>query len=186
MGVPQEKQKRPAIVPVLRYIGGGVLLVGSTVGLLLLPINYSALGNYGYAGVFVVTLVASGGILVPVPYLPAIVVAGTYLNPLTVGIVAGFAAAAGEMTGYLVGCSGRTRVQKMPMYHQVEGWVGRYGLFSIFALSVVPNPIFDAAGMAAGALRVPAFSFWLACFLGKTIRCIGFAYLGVFLPSWLD
>lgn len=156
------------------------------VGVLLLPIDYSAMGSYGYLGVFIVTLVASGGLVVPVPYLAIIVAAGTYLNPLLVGLVAGLAASLGELTGYLLGYSGRSFVERVPFYSRAEGWMNRYGLLTILVLSVVPNPIFDAAGLAAGALRIRVSRFWVVCFVGKTIRCIAIAALGAYLPGWFS
>lgn len=182
--VPEVIRTQPSNRVVLRYAAAGAAAIGATVAVLVVPFDYSAMGNYGYLGVFAVTLIASGGLVVPVPYLAVLVAAGTYLDPVLVGLTAGLAASLGEMTGYLLGYSGRAFANKVPFYDRAEWWMNRYGLLTILALSVIPNPVFDAAGLAAGALKVPASRFWLVCFAGKTIRCIGIAYLGVYLPYW--
>src|SRR5947208_937012 len=57
----------------------GVLLLvtlGVTIAVFTAPVNWTLLGHYGYIGVFVITLLASGSVILPVPYLGAIVVAG--------------------------------------------------------------------------------------------------------------
>ena len=48
----------------------------------------------------------------------------------------------------------------------------------VFLLAVIPNPFFDLAGVAAGALkmRLPLFLFWV--WLGETIKMLSFAYAG--------
>jgi membrane protein YqaA with SNARE-associated domain len=168
----------------LKYAAAGVFALLITAGLLFIPLDYTSFGNYGYLGVFLITLLASGGIIVPVPYLAVVVAAGTYLDPLQVGLLAGFASSIGELTGYALGYSGRGVAVKVAFYHTAEHWMQRYGFLTILVLSIVPNPFFDAAGLAAGSLRFPLSRFWIACFAGKTVRLIGIAYLGTALPGW--
>jgi len=165
---------RPRIGPALGLLA--VLLV--SVALLFVPIDYKALGNYGYLGVFLVTLLATAAIVLPVPYLALIVVAGSFLNPYAVALVAGVAAALGELTGYLVGYTGRSLVPQNRWYQLLERSVRRFGGPVIFVAAVVPNPFFDAVGIVAGATRLPVWLFLLACFLGKTIRFVLLALLG--------
>jgi uncharacterized membrane protein YdjX (TVP38/TMEM64 family) len=54
----------------------------------------------------------------------------------------------------------------------------RFGLWVILALSVIPNPLFDLAGIAAGALKIPLYQFLLVCWLGKTVKTTAFALGG--------
>ncbi|MGD9001150.1 MAG: VTT domain-containing protein, partial [Anaerolineae bacterium] len=56
----------------------------------------------------------------------------------------------------------------------------RYGVFAIFLLALLPNPLFDVAGMAAGALRLPVWKFLLSCAAGKVIKNILFAVAGYY------
>jgi uncharacterized membrane protein YdjX (TVP38/TMEM64 family) len=63
-------------------------------------------------------------------------------------------------------------------YEAVRRFIARYGLFAIFIFALIPNPLFDLAGIAAGTTRIPVWAFLLACFLGKTVRFILIAYMG--------
>ncbi len=170
---------RPRVRPALALVA----VLALSVALVFIPINYKALGDYGYLGVFLVTLLATGAIVLPVPYLGLIVVAGTFLNPAGVALVAGVAAALGELTGYLVGYTGRSLLPKNRWYLMVERGVTRFGGPVIFVAAVVPNPFFDAVGIIAGATRMPIWLFLVACFLGKAIRFWVIASLGTMLPS---
>jgi membrane protein YqaA with SNARE-associated domain len=129
-------------------------------------------------GVFLVTLIATGAIIVPVPYLAVVVVAGSFLDPVLVALVAGAAAALGELTGYLVGYTGRALLPRSRGYALLERGVTRWGGPVIFLAAIIPNPLFDAVGALAGATRLPVWLFLLACFLGKAIRFWLLATLG--------
>src|SRR5215216_606608 len=175
---PTVRYCRPRIRPALALLG--VLLLSGA--LVFVPIDYKAMGNYGYLGVFVVTLLATGAIVLPVPYLALILVAGSFLNPVLVALVAGVGAALGELTGYLVGYTGRSFLPKNRWYDFVERGVTRFGGPVIFVAAAIPNPFFDAVGIVAGAVRMPLWLFWIACFFGKTIRFWLIALAG---DSWL-
>ena len=54
----------------------------------------------------------------------------------------------------------------------------RHGFLSIAVFAFIPNPAFDAAGIAAGALRYAAWRFAFACFLGKTAKFLAIAAFG--------
>jgi membrane protein DedA with SNARE-associated domain len=47
-------------------------------------------------------------------------------------------------------------------------------------MAVIPNPLFDIGGMAAGALRFPVWKFLAAATAGKVIKNIGFALAGFY------
>ena len=76
----------------------------------------------------------------------------------------------GELTGYMLGYSGRSLLPTNGWYPSVERGVKQYGTGLIFVASIIPNPFFDAMGVIAGATRLPLPLFMLACFVGKTIR----------------
>jgi hypothetical protein len=45
----------------------------------------------------------------------------------------------------------------------------------VFVLAVVPNPVFDLAGVAAGALRMPVGGYLAAVATGKVIKNVAIA-----------
>lgn len=171
----------PAAVPwrSLWLLGGSALL---TVALLFVPLDaLRDLGGYGYAGVFLLTLLASASIVLPSPALGVAALAGATLNPWLVGLLSGLGAALGEVTGYAAGLGGSPLAARSRFYPPVERWVRRWGELTILALAVIPGPGLDLAGIAAGALRMPFRRFIWPCALGKVARFIAVAWLGRWL-----
>ncbi len=138
------------------------------------------LQRYGYAAVFLVGLVSNATVVFPVPGLAVSSVMGGVFNPWIVGLVGGVGQALGELTGYMAGYSGQTLVDENPTYDRLTRWMQRHGLLTIFVLSVIPNPVFDVAGMVAGALRFPVGKFLASCTAGKIIKNIAFALAGYY------
>jgi membrane protein YqaA with SNARE-associated domain len=134
--------------------------------------------RYGYPGVFFVSLLASATIVVPAPSLAVVSVVGSVLNPVLVGLCAGAGETVGELTGYLAGFSGRAIIENREQYERLTRWTQKYGLWVILVLSIIPNPLFDLAGIAAGALKMRVRNFVLVCLFGKTIKTILFALGG--------
>ncbi|HJX41119.1 MAG TPA: VTT domain-containing protein, partial [Anaerolineales bacterium] len=67
----------------------------------------------------------------------------------------------------------------------LEDWTNRYGAWTIVALAALPNPVFDLAGVAAGALRMPVFTFLLWAWVGKVIKMLFVAYFGALSVDWV-
>ncbi len=146
------------------------------------PDRFAQLKGYGYLGAFLISLILNATVVLPAGNFLIISTLGAALPSVTlVGLAGGAGAAIGEITGYMAGYSGRTMVQKQEMYTRLEGWVRKRGTVTIFFLSLEPF-FFDLAGIAAGALRLPFWKFFIACWLGRTILYIGIAWLGI--PWW--
>ena len=81
----------------------------------------------GYLGVFILSFVSSASVVIPLPGIAA-VCAGASLGglfPLGVGLMASVAEALGELTGYLIGFSGRRGVENHRFYPRIERWMQR-------------------------------------------------------------
>lgn len=137
-----------------------------------------ALEAYGYLGAFLVPLLCCATIIVPVPGLIVVFTLGAVLNPLLVGIISGVGGTLGETTGYLLGYGGRAAIENMALYRRVENWMRRWAPLTLFVLALIPNPIFDIAGAAAGALRVPFWKYLLYGGAGRLIKHTIFAFAG--------
>ena len=127
----------------------------------------------GYPAIFTLSLVGAGGLVIPLPSTLAVFVGGDLLNPVFVGLLAGVGEAMGEITGYALGYSGQGVIDKSRLYNRFERWVRKRGALVIFIVSVIPNPVFDVLGIAAGALRYPLRRFLLIAWAGKTIKNVG-------------
>ena len=49
---------------------------------------------------------------------------------------------------------------------------------ALFVLALLPTPLFDVAGILAGAMRLPMHRFLAPVISGKIIKYILFAYFG--------
>ena len=164
---------------------GVFLAVAGAVGAAFLLQDRLTLSQVGYAGIGLAALIASAGLILPVPALAAVCAAGAFLDPLLIGLVAGVAETVGELTGYFLGYSGRGVVSRGRLYRRLEGWMRQRGWLLLFAVSLVPNPVFDLVGVTAGALRYPLGSFLAVVLVGKLIKFVAFAYACSLSISWL-
>jgi membrane protein YqaA with SNARE-associated domain len=155
-----------------------VAVVGALGAALYFRDHLRDLERYGYAAVFIVGLISNATLILPVPGLAVSSVLGGVFNPWMVGLVGGVGQALGELTGYMAGYSGQKWVDERFGSRRLVLWTQQYGVFAIFLLALLPNPLFDIAGMAAGALRLPVWKFLLSCAAGKVIKNILFAVVG--------
>ena len=163
-----------------RFLQIGSLAFAAAICVLIVVFRseISGLGQYGYVGAFLVPLLCSATVGVPVPGLVIVFTLGAVLNPLLVGVISGVGGTFGETTGYLVGYGGRVAIENVRLYKRVEGWMKRWAALTLFVLALIPNPFFDIAGAAAGALRVPLWKFWLYGGAGRIIKHTAFAFAG--------
>jgi uncharacterized membrane protein YdjX (TVP38/TMEM64 family) len=153
----------------------------------------TSLGAYGYPGLFLLNLLASATLILPAPGLALALAAGATLNPFLVGLAVGTGSTLGELTGYIVGASGRGMVANDPNYPRVSRWMAKSGLWVIFGLSLVPNPMFDVAGIVSGAMHIPVWKFLAVTWCGKVIKSTLVALagagamqaLGPIIAEWL-
>jgi membrane protein YqaA with SNARE-associated domain len=153
-------------------------VVGLTLAIVLFRKQLAGLAVYGYPGLFLVSLIGNATIILPAPSLALVFASGSSLYPPLIGLAAGSGEALGELTGYLAGYSGSGIIENQQRYTQIERWMRRGGLWVIFGLSLIPNPFFDLAGMAAGAMQVPVWRFLAACWAGKVLKTMWVAYAG--------
>ena len=161
-------------------------VIGLTVFVYLLGDNLLALQAFGLPGLFLITFLANATIVLPAPGLLVVIAfAGSGLSWWSVGLVAGVGATLGEMSGYLAGASGRAIVPNRTLYNRLEGWMQRYGPLTITLLAFIPSPIFDLAGVIAGALKMPWYMFLFWCLLGKVPKILLVAYAGDYGIRWI-
>lgn len=152
------------------------LLVGAIIAIYRERIM--GLGSYGYLGAFFVSVLCSAAIVVPVPGVLLVFALGGVLNPLLVGLVSGVGGTLGEITGYLLGYGGRAAIENMSLYHRMECWMRRRGAITLFVLALIPNPLFDIAGVVAGALHFPLWKFLVYGGAGRIVKHTLFAFAG--------
>lgn len=166
-----------------------VFVVSISVCIFLLPeTQIKRLESYGYLGIFLLTLISNATVLLPAPGLIVVFSMGARLAPWGVGLAAGVGGALGELSGYLAGFSGQAIIANNRAYQRMVAWTNQYGFLAVLALAIIPNPLFDLTGIAAGALKMPLWEFLLWAWIGITIKMLIVALLGagIFSIPWLQ
>jgi uncharacterized membrane protein YdjX (TVP38/TMEM64 family) len=174
--------KKPStLIRILALIG----VVTVIVLLIIYRNEVQKLKEFGYAGIFLLSIAANATIIIPIPGVAFTTAMGAIFNPIGVAIAAGLGAAIGELSGYLAGFSGQGFLEKQKFYERVLGWMKAHPKWIcviIAVMSFIPNPLMDVAGMAAGALKVPVWKFLVASAIGKILKMLIFAFAGYY--SW--
>jgi len=133
----------------------------------------------GYLGLFVVSVVTTASVFIPVFPTDALIFgAGAFLHPLLVGVVAGIGTAIGEITSYLVGMVARAPLKRWEhKLLQAETMLRKYGFGAIVLFSATPLPM-DIMALLCGMLRYDLLKFFLAVLIGRLIRALILAYAG--------
>jgi membrane protein YqaA with SNARE-associated domain len=179
---PAERRRR-LIQPILI----GLLAVALNIAAYyLIPAHFvRRLGAFGYLGVFVVTFVANATVVVPVPYFGLVARLAQELHPLGVVLAGALGSVLGESVAFFVGRSGRGVIEDTRFYRWVHIQMRHpwRAFVLLFLLAAPPNPAFDVAGLAAGALGLPYWLFFTAVFLGRIIRIGLIALVGAQINS---
>ncbi|MGE5224815.1 MAG: VTT domain-containing protein [Omnitrophica WOR_2 bacterium] len=171
------KNRRLAILRVLALI----VVIAISVYVFSIRDQAKELSRYGYPGIFLLSILANGTVLIPAPGVLFVFALGAVFNPFWVAVAAGSGAAIGEMTGYLAGFSGQGVAERVELYQKLLNWMSKNSVLTclvIIILAFIPNPFFDLAGMASGALKVPVARFLVFCWIGKLLKMLLFAYAG--------
>lgn len=156
-----------------------------TIFLILNRDRVQELEALGYPGIFLISLFSNATLILPVPGVLFTSAMGAVFNPYWVALAAGCGAALGELTGYVAGFSGQGIIENKQWYARVTEWMKKFGGLTVLLLAFIPNPIFDIAGMVAGALRMPLWKFLLFSWVGKTGKMLVFALGGAGLLELL-
>lgn len=147
------------------------------------------IAQYGYIGIFLISLISNGTIIFPVPYLIVLYGLGTsnLFNPLLVGIVSGFGATLGELTLYLLASLGRYVLPKeyRMKAEKMKLLIDKYGPIIIFIFAATPLPD-DIIYPSLGFMRYNVIKVFLSCFLGKALLAL-LAYLaGYYSATFIE
>jgi membrane protein YqaA with SNARE-associated domain len=179
------EQRRLTILRILALVGVAALI---TV-LFLFRDQVKRLEDYGYVGIFLISIAANATIIIPLPGVAFTTAMGAIFNPIGVAIAAGLGAAIGELTGYMAGFSGQAVIERVAIYERLTNWMRAHEKLAyvmVAAMAFIPNPLFDIAGMASGALKLPIWKFLIACSIGKILKMLMFAYAGFYSFGWLS
>ena len=137
--------------------------------------------QYGYLGIFLISLLGAMSIFVPIPYTVVIFVLGGLqtFDPLWIAVAAGTGAAIGEFSGYLIGFGGRRVIgekykKKMDFLMKLFKKFGPIVIF-VFALTPLPD---DLLFIPLGVMRYSLLQAFIPALLGKFFSNLIIAYSG--------
>ncbi len=187
-----------------KYLAIGLMVAMvaiSVVGSLFLIWNWeyiSELEQQGYVGLFVISIFAGSPIPIPTPSMILTFTLGSILNPVLVGVVAGFGNAVGNALIFWAGRGGhavfRNFFNSNPSDDPPRSRIGRFFrrisrlpeyarkrvLIAVFMLSIYPNPVLTPMILGMGAMRFHFWKFFLVIWAGKTLQSMVLSYLGYF------
>ena len=152
------------------------------------------LAALGYPAIFLVNVLGSLTLFLPMPGLAVVFSGGSLLHPVPVAVIAATGMTIGMVPSYLLGSTGNSLFQKavagksnvaVAIAVKVGNWFKRYGMLAAFLLAALPNPFFDFAGLIAGAVRMPLRKFLLGTLLGKMAQALVVALVGFYAATWL-
>jgi len=135
--------------------------------------------NYGYFGIFLVSLIGAVSVIFPIPYTILIFTMGQFLEPSLVAVAGGLGSAVGEFAGYVLGYYGRAVVseeRRRKMDYMLKVF-NRYGSVTIFIFALTPLPD-DLLFIPLGMMRYKFIKAFMPCLAGKILMCFILAYSG--------
>ena len=142
--------------------------------------------QYGYLGIFLISLLGATSIFVPIPYTVVIFILGGLqsggnwiFDPLWIAVAAGAGAAIGEFSGYLLGVGGSKvisgRYKKRIDF--LTKLFKKYGPIAIFVFALTPLPD-DLLFIPLGIMRYSLLRAFVPALLGKFFSNLIIAYSG--------
>jgi membrane protein YqaA with SNARE-associated domain len=136
--------------------------------------------QFGFFGVFFISLVGTMAIIVPIPYTLAIFLLGKAgWDPLFLMIAGGSGSAIGELVGYLLGYYGRRLIsqERQRKMDYLLRLFGNYTPVAIFLFALTPLPD-DLLFIPLGLLKYSIFKAFIPTLLGKFLMIYLVAYFG--------
>jgi uncharacterized membrane protein YdjX (TVP38/TMEM64 family) len=166
----------------------GVLAASIAVAFLVLGLGEDDItGAWGYPMLWFISLLRASSVILPIPGGGLTIAAGALMDPVwgipapvMVGLIAGSAESLGEFTGYWAGINGGKLMEGRRLYETIKRWLRKAPFPTMFVMSFAPSPVFDVAGLAAGAARIPIRIFYPAVLIGKVMRGIAMGFTGYY------
>ena len=175
----QKEISNKKIFSFIKRLGAILAVVAISLYIFFIPEDQlTGLENFGYAGVFLFSVITNATIFLPAPGLLIVFSLGARLNPILIAVTAGLGSASGELSGYLAGYSGRAIIDKKNIYTKLVNWMKKNGELTILVMAFIPNPFFDLTGIAAGILKMPVWKFLFWAFIGKFFKMLLIALAG--------
>lgn len=158
-------------------------------------IDPGAILAFGYLAVFIVPLIGSLTLLLPVPALPIIFLAGGILDPFATALVAAAGMTIGMAATYFAAASNQNTVRNSIANR--TGFTGRWArkifesyehhpALASFAMSAFSGPAFAFSGIVAGAAGISARTYFAYTLLGRFVFALPLALAGKYTAETIQ
>ena len=170
------------------FFGGmiAIALIGINIGELMVRFVLYFHSNYGdlgvYVAIFLISIIGNVSVIMPVPYIIALAILVVVLpiNPLFVGVAAGFGASIGELSAWLLGRGTSEMIEDTSYGKRLDSLAKLvkkgYGIPLIIFFAATPLPD-DLLLIVLGMVNYNIGYALVACFIGKVLLAVGIAYL---------
>jgi len=143
----------------------------------LLQLANSLIDQYGYSGIFIISLLASLIVFVPVPYFVPLIIAALKLDPTLVALLSSMGATMAKITIFRLSYYGGKLVneQTRKRMRPFEILVSRYGWLASFLAAATPLPD-DLIYIPLGFVRYNIYKFGISLFAGKFLLALIMAW----------
>jgi membrane protein YqaA with SNARE-associated domain len=139
--------------------------------------------QYGYLGIFLISLIGATSIFIPIPYTVIIFTLGSSrtFEPVLIAVAAGIGSGIGEFSGYLLGLGGRKAVSERfkKKINVLARAINKYGPIIIFVFALTPLPD-DLIFIPLGIMRYGIIRAFIPALIGKFCMNLIVAYSGRF------
>lgn len=165
------------------------VLAFNLIAILIIGLNYILhinedyflnLKAYGYAGTFFACLLLNATVLLPSSSTAIVMSMATIYNPIVIAIVGALGTTLGEFTGYFAGYYGSSIIEHSSIINKILTVYNRFPKLAIILFAALPLPLFDILGIMAGSVKMDKKTFFIFCFIGKGLKMLLYAYIGIY------
>ena len=184
-----KRKARSTLRKIVSVSAGVLLVVLLALPYLLFRDAIQQVQTMGYLGLLISCALSNAAIFLPTSSTIIVLAAATTLNPWLCILFGGVGGALGEQVSYLCGRIGRQGFVRDSDQSQpkVIQWLHHNAFLTVFLFALIPLPVFDLVGIAAGAMKLSWPQYACAAALGKVTRLFLLIFLiGFFLPEWVE
>jgi membrane protein YqaA with SNARE-associated domain len=172
-------RRRAVTTALIIVIVLAVVILFAALAIFIPKIPENVWQNIGYPGIFLLSFIGAGSVIIPIPYTVILLAIAPAFNPLLLAIAAGLGAAGGELVGYGLGYAGRHVVGKKRR-RQLDAMLSifeRFGPPAVFIFALTPLPD-DLLFVPLGLMHYSLWKAFAACVAGKFTMSFIIAYVG--------
>ncbi len=180
--------KKTIITALVITVVAAVIILSITFAVIIPNVSEDVWKNIGYPSAFLLGLVGSASVVIPVPTTVALLgmAISRFFHPALLGLAFGLGAAIGQLTSYVVGYASRGVVgeKHKRRLNALLKIFNRYGMVVVFFFALTPLPD-SLLFIPMGLVHYSLWKVFLAGLAGKISMSLIITHVGVALGETL-